>query len=345
VSIDRNLARQVKSQGLALGFDLIGVAEAVPGEDTRFLRSWLARGFAGRMEYLERRVEERVDPRLVLPGVRSAVVVGLVHAERHRAVPDGTARGQVASYAGGDDYHEVLRDRLRALEQRIGALAGRPVKSRAYVDTGPVQERALAARAGLGWIGKNTCLIHPRLGSTLLLGVVLCDLELEPDRPEPDHCGTCRACLDACPTEAFPEPGVLDATRCISYTRPIAEELRAAHGDQLFGCDLCQEVCPWNTRPKRRTPSDPLGLRARLAQREPWREPSVEWVLGLDEQSWREATRRTALRRARHRGLLRNALVVAGNAGDPKLRSAVERHATGGDALLADHARWALGRL
>lgn len=343
------LTERVVALALALGFDLAGVAPAAPTPETEFLRTWLARGYAGEMGYIGRRVEERVDPRRLLEGARSIVAVGLVY-DPGEPVDPGAPGAAVARYAGGDDYHDVLRERLRALEDGIEALHGGPVSSRSYVDTGPVQERAHAAAAGLGWIGKNTCLIHPRLGSYLFLGVVLTDLALETGAEEPDHCGSCRACLDACPTDAFPEPYVLDATRCLSYTTielrgPIEESLRAPQGDWLFGCDVCQEVCPWNLRERREVPPDPLGLRARLAPREAWVRPSLDWVLGLSEDDWRGVTRRTALRRTKHRGLLRNALVAAGNSGDATLVPLVRRHAEGDDPLLAEHARWALARL
>ncbi len=383
--------QRVKELALALGFDLAGVAAARPTPETAFLREWLARGYAGEMHYLERRAEARIDPRRVLEGARSIVVVGLVYdpgtpvdpsgrspsaseerarglanrkevgrraASRRRAkgqspgASEERARGlaKVARYAGGDDYHDVLLERLRALASALEALVGEPLRTRAYVDTGPVQERVFAALAGLGWIGKNTCLIHPRLGSYLFLGVLLTDLDLLPDARLSDHCGSCRACLDACPTGAFPEPYVMDATRCISYTTieargPVPEALRSAHGDWIFGCDICQEVCPWNRRERRRVPADPHGLRARLAPREVWKQPALAWILGLDEDAWRGATRRTALRRAKHRGLLRNALVAAGNSGDAGLAPLVRRHAQGPDRLLAEHARWALARL
>ncbi len=240
------LGDRVKALGLGLGFDLVGVARAEPTPETAYLREWLARGYAGEMHYLERRVEERVDPRRVLAGAESVIAVGLVY-DPGGPPPAPGPRGRVARYAGGDDYHEVMRDRLRALEAGLEPLAGRPVRSRGYVDTGPVQERVFAAYAGLGWIGKNTCLIHPTLGSYLFLGAVLTDLALAPDAREPDHCGSCRACLDACPTDAFAAPYQLDATRCISYWTieardAIPEDLRAAHADWVFGCDRCQEV-------------------------------------------------------------------------------------------------------
>ncbi len=233
------------------------------------------------------------------------------------------------------------------------ALAGAPVALRCYVDTGPVLERAAAARAGLGWIGKHTLLIDRALGSYLFLGVVITDLALPPDAEEPDHCGSCRACLDACPTSAFPEPYVLDATRCISYTTielrtAIPEELRAAHGDWVFGCDVCQEVCPWNGKatraPALASPENSL-LRERFAPRPALADATLAWLLALDEEAWRAATRRTALRRAKHRGLLRNALVAAGNRASSAHRVAVARHAESSDALIAEHARWALARI
>ncbi len=310
------------------------------------MRDWLARGRAGEMDWLPARFEERLDPRRVLAGAQTVIAVSLVYGPEPLEASDLP----VARYAQGEDYHDVLGDRLRAFEAGVVALVAEPVATRAYVDTGPVLEREWAARAGLGWQGKNTLLIDPARGSYLFLGVVLTDLALPPDEPEPDHCGTCRACLDACPTDAFPEPYVLDATRCLAYTTielrgAIPEPLREAQGARVFGCDVCQAVCPWNGRTGRRVPNDPLGLRARLAPRDAWKAPTLAWLLGLDENAWRAATRRSALRRARFRGLLRNALVAAGNSGDASLRPAVHRHAEGGDPLLAQHAHWALARL
>ena len=348
-SAPSELADRVKALALALGFDLAGVAPAEPTPETAYLREWLARGFAGEMGYLARRVEERVDPRRLMPGAASIVMVGLVYDPGARPAP-APGRGAVARYAGGEDYHEVMGERLRALAAALEALAGRPVASRSYVDTGPVQERVYAAHAGLGWIGTNTCLIHPRLGSYLFLGALLTDLALPPDAREPDHCGSCRACLDACPTRAFAAPYQLDATRCISYLTIEAREavpapLREAHGSLVFGCDICQEVCPWNTRERRTLPPDGAGLRARLAPRPEWVAPALAWLLDLDEDAWRSATRGTALRRAKHRGLLRNALVAAGNSGDASLLPQLRRHAESSDAMLAEHARWAIERL
>lgn len=343
------LSERAQGLALAVGFDLAGVARAEPTPESGFLREWIARGFGGEMHYLERHLEQREDPRRLLEGARSVVAVGLVYDPGRGAGP-APGTGRVARYAGGEDYHEVLWGRLRALEAGLEALVPGPVRTRSFCDTGPVQERVFAARAGLGWIGKNTCLIHPRLGSYVFLGVVLTDLALAPGEREPDHCGSCRACLDACPTQAFPEPGVLDATRCISYTTieargPIAADLRSDHGDWLFGCDVCQEVCPWNLRSRRRIPPDREGLRERLRPRAAWRQPPLQWILDLDEEAWRAATRRTALRRSKYRGLVRNALVAAGNSGRAELIPSVRRHASSDDPLIAEHARWALDQL
>ena len=354
------LEDRIRAVGQALGLDAVGFARAEPTERTRFLRTWLDHGHAGEMSYLERRAEERIDPRRVLPGARSIVVGALALPAPAAETPEtgspaptpapASSVGRIARYAGGDDYHEVLLDRLRALEAALPLLAGRAVASRSYVDTGPVAEKAAAEAAGLGWIAKNTCLIHPALGSHLMLGVILCDLALEADSAVADHCGSCRACLDACPTDAFPSPYVLDARRCLAYTtielrEAIPEALRPGQADRVFGCDVCQDVCPWNrSRPRVPLP-DPFGLRARLAQRPAWRTPSLAWLLSLDEAGFAEATRGTALRRARYRGLLRNALVAAGNVRDPALRVAVARHLEADDPMLRAHARWALDRL
>jgi epoxyqueuosine reductase len=346
------ISGRVKAVGLALGFDRVGIAAAGETPGAERLQRFVAEGFAGEMDYVPRRLEERLDPRRLLPGARSVVAVALAmpRAAGEPPTADGTAHARVARYARGDDYHEVLGERLRALASALEPLAGRPVASRTYVDTGPVQERAWAARAGLGWVGKNGCLIDRELGSHLFLGVLLTDLPLDADAPESDHCGTCRACLDACPTDAFPEPGLLDATRCLAYTTielrgAIAEPLREAQGDWVFGCDVCQDVCPWNREPRSAPPADPMGLRERLAAKPAWREPALAWLTALRPEDWRVATRRSALRRAPYRQLLRNALVAAGHSGDASLVDAVRAHAGGADPLLAEHARWALAQL
>ena len=340
------VTERIRSLGLALGFDAVGFGPAAPGPRDAFLHEWLERGYAGEMAWIGARATERADPRRVLAGARTAIAVALCYDPGEAVGADA----RVARYAGGEDYHDVMADRLRAFESAIEVAVGERPGLRSYVDTGPVLERAVAARAGLGWIGKNTLLLNPTHGSYFFLGVVLTDLPLDFDEVETDHCGSCRACLDACPTQAFPEPYVLDATRCLSYTTiehrgetPL--ELRAGQGDWVFGCDICQEVCPWNGRSGRPTPPDPLGLRARLAPRGEWRTATLAWLLALDASEWREETRRTALRRAKYAGLMRNALIAAGNSGDETLRAAIERHRESGDSVVRDAAEWALAQL
>lgn len=347
--LDATDRERAKALALALGFDLAGVAPAEPPPHAERLLEWIARGHAGEMHWLARAANERMDPRARYPEARSLLAVGLVYDPGPPPSRDG-ARALVSRYAGGEDYHAVLRERLIALGHGLAAVLERPVGFRACVDTAPLLERPIAASAGLGWIGKNTLLVHPRLGSWLFLGTLVLDVALPPDAPMADHCGSCTACLDACPTAAFPEPRVLDASRCLSYTTielrgPVPAALRDAQGAWVFGCDVCQEVCPWNRRTKRRVPGDPHGLRARLAPRPQWRAPSLDWLLQLDEEAWRAATRHTALRRAKHRFLLRNAIIAAGHAGDASLAPHLRRFADGADPLLAEHARLALERL
>ena len=344
-----SLAERVKALALALGFDRAGIAPLTTTRESAFFADWIARGHHGEMAYLARNIEKRVDPTLLFEGASCALVVALVYDSGRESVPR-PGQGRIANYAGGDDYHDVMLERLRTVGDALEPLAQRAVRWRAYVDTGPVLERVLAAHAGLGWIGKNTCLIDTELGSYFFLGVLITNLDLAPDAQRTDHCGSCRACLDACPTDAFPEPHVIDATRCLSYTTielrgAIPEPLRAGQGDWVFGCDICQQVCPWNSRSHRAIPPDGGGMRARLAPRPEWVAPTLAWLLALSEDAWRIATRRTALRRTKFRGLVRNALVAAGNARDPSLIALIERHAQGGDELLAEHARWALAQL
>ncbi len=242
------LTDSVKALALDLGFDLVTTGPATPPPHGPALRRWLEAGHAGTMGYLERRVEERLDPARVLPGARSVLCVALNYYQGE--APDPSWR-PVARYAWGRDYHDVIGPRLERLAAHLAEAAG--ARSRGYVDTGPVLERDLAARAGLGWIGKNTMLLHPRLGSWFFIGVLLTTAELAHDEPLADRCGTCRACLDACPTGAFVAPYVLDARRCMSYLTiehrgDIPHDARAGMAGWQFGCDICQDVCPWNRK-------------------------------------------------------------------------------------------------
>lgn len=334
---------RIKAEAYALGFDLAGIAPLGEMETAAAYERWVARGFAGDMGYMERGVELRRDSRRPQPGMCSAIVVAMDHGGREPA-------GPVARYARGDDYHVVMKARLRALHARLEAIAGRTVRARPYVDTGPVLERDLARQAGLGWFAKNTNLINPRLGSFFFLGALFTDLALEPDAPfEVDHCGTCTRCLDACPTHALVAPGQLDARRCLSYLTielrgAIPAEFREPLHDLLYGCDICQDVCPWNEKFARALPDEsPFAARPGVVGRDA-RTLARAW-LGLTPESYASTFRGSAMKRAKLAGLRRNAAVVLGNVGTAEdvdvLRAALEE----AEPLVREHARWALHRI
>src|SRR5262245_14740468 len=335
---------RLKERARALGFELVGIAPATPADGFDHLRAWLDRDFAGGMTYMDRQVEARRHPASILPAVRSVVMVGVNYHCRPRADDcENPEMGRVASYALGADYHDVLRGKLNELLAWVQAeVPG--TQGRGVVDTAPLLERDFARRAGLGWFGKNTMLINKRLGSFFFLGALLLDLALQSDAPfDANHCGTCTACLDACPTQAFAGPYQLDARKCISYLTielrgPTPEELRPGIGAWLFGCDVCQDVCPWNRKA-------PLGA-------EPALQPSDDLIaidpaelLGLDEAEFRRRFRGTALWRAKRRGLLRNAALVLGNRGDAQAVPALERALSDVDPVVRDAAHWALENL
>ncbi|HXH06395.1 MAG TPA: tRNA epoxyqueuosine(34) reductase QueG, partial [Vicinamibacterales bacterium] len=313
----------VKQAALARGFDLCGIAPAEPLPEGRALEAWLARGFHGTMAYMARTVERRRDVLAYVPGARAVIVLGtLYHTARPASLERTGPEALVSRYAWGRDYHEVIRARLEALVDWMRAEAGEPFDARVAVDTAPVLERAYAQRAGLGWAGKNTCLINPRLGSWLFLSEIICSLPLEPDDPEVDRCGACRLCLDACPTGAFADERVLDATRCISYLTielkgAIPEPLRPAIGTHVFGCDICQEVCPWNAAaPVSEAPEwQPRAELDGTALVDLWRRSDAELSALL---------RDSALARAGLRGLRRNLAVALGNTADPAAAAALE---------------------
>src|SRR5438067_10185165 len=247
---------QIKVRARELGFDACGIAPAANHPELTFFREWLDRGYAGEMAYLRRSAERRADVRNVVPSARSVVALATVYnTDRPYSTECMDPRqAQIARYAWGEDYHDVLGARLDALLDWMRRESPVPFDARAYVDTGPVQERVYAQHAGIGWIGKNTCLIHPELGSWIFLAEIICSLDLDVDAPSLDQCGTCTLCLDACPTQALVGPGVLDSTRCISYLtielrEDIPASLRSAIGTHVYGCDVCQEVCPWNAMP------------------------------------------------------------------------------------------------
>jgi epoxyqueuosine reductase len=327
---------RLKQRARELGFELVGIARAGPADDFTHLRRWLEQGFAGAMTYMDRQAEARQHPASILANVRSVVMVGL----NYKTAPHPHGPGRIAQYALGDDYHDVLRGKLNELLAWVQAESP-GTQGRGVVDTAPLLERDFARRAGLGWIGKNTLLINRRLGSFHFLGALLLDLELTADEPfATDHCGSCTRCLEACPTHAFVAPHQLDARRCISYLTielrgPIPEELRPDVGDWLFGCDVCQDVCPWNRKA-------PLGS---VAAREDVLGLDALEALTLSEEEFRRRFRGTALWRTKRRGLVRNAAIVAANTSDARAVPALERLCDDPDAIVADAARCALARI
>jgi len=337
------LTADLKQHALALGFDAVGICGARPSSHAGFYQRWLELGYAGEMAYLVRRSDERRDPRSLLPGCRSVVVVGL-NSYLPDEGPPAPGYGFIARYARRDDYHDLMKQRLLALLGWLASRTSQPTASlgRAYVDTAPLLERELAAQAGLGWIGSNCCLISPRFGSWLLLGELLLEIELQPDEPRPDpRCGTCTRCLDACPTGALVAPHLLDARRCLAYLTielkaAIPEDLRPLFGSTIYGCDLCQEVCPWNQRFSQAS-SDPA-----FAPRPGLVNPSLLELMALDEEAYRQRFQTTPMMRSKRRGLLRNVAVALGNWGHPDARPALQRALNDPDPLLREHTTWAL---
>jgi epoxyqueuosine reductase len=341
----RGLSQWIKATALEVGFAAAGITTPDPPPHLDVFRAWIEAGRHGEMEYLSRpsAMAKRADPRALLPGCRSILVVAADYTPP--APVSASPPPHIAAYAAGKDYHDVLVGRLRQLASEIEQLLGRTVAWLAITDSAPLLERDLAQRAGLGWIGKNTCLIHPRRGSYLLLAELLLDLELEPDAPfAADRCGTCTRCLEACPTECILPDRTLDASRCISYWNielrgPLPRPARQALGGWVFGCDICQDVCPWNVR---------FAAPTEDGEFRPGAVPlpsTVEGFLGLGPAEYRRRLGESPLRRAKHVGLLRNAAVVAGNlrreAAVPALGNLLDHS----QPDVRSHAAWALGRL
>lgn len=328
----------IKSQAYALGFDLVGITSLGEVETHASFQDWLAAGHAGEMHYLERGAEKRSDTRNPFAAVSSAIVVGLDYGGQ-------TPAGPIARYARSDDYHEIMIEKLNELHAWLGMQEGRPINGKAYVDTGPILERDLARKAGLGWFGKNTMLVNQKSGSFFFIGTLLVDLELAADTPfQADRCGTCTRCIDACPTGALESPRVLNATKCISYLTielrgAIPAGLRESMGDLVYGCDICQDVCPWNVSFSRESAPQMLNPRADLER------PDLRELLALDDESFRTNFRKSPIKRTKRRGLARNVAVAMGNSGNIDYIPDLERAANDPDSLVSEHAGWALNKL
>jgi epoxyqueuosine reductase len=331
--------RDIRDLAALCGFELAGVAAALPHPDAVRYDDWVSRGLAGRMGYLtDHRAAIRADPRRLLPSARSIVCVGKLYngPEPYSTRFNRSELAWISRYAWGDDYHDILRAGL----ERLAAMLGPDHEWRVCVDTAPLLERSYARQAGLGWIGKNTCLINEPLGSWFFLGELLTSLELAPDSPPPDRCGTCTRCIDACPTDAL-TPYELDATRCISYLTielrgPIPEEHRRGVGRHVFGCDICQDVCPWNGRA-------PVTADASLAPRE--FAPPLEKLAALSEPEFREMFRGSPVKRTKYTGFLRNVATAMGNSRDAKFQPVLQHLASSNDEIVRDTALWSLSRV
>jgi epoxyqueuosine reductase len=392
VMLDAAITRRLSEQARAIGFDLCGVAPVSEFEEPKHLPDWLARGYAGEMRYLHDPRRKNLEK--ALPGARCVIVCAMNYntslsystsafkptspdeeaRNNNTSAAANSPRGWISRYAWGDDYHDVLKGKLDELVAWMRGEFGGDFRTRAYVDTGPVLERVAAKYAGLGWLAKNTCLINQQLGSWLFLGAILTDLDFAPTlagdgAPPRDLCGTCTRCIDACPTDAFVEPYILDARRCISYLTielrgPIPAEFRPEMGPMVFGCDICQDVCPWNRKaPATSLPefqprkfasnkSASADAESNAAENNSLFRPPLEWLISLGEDDFRQAFRGSPIKRAKWRGLLRNACVSVGNSGimpaNPaylRIMQRLEQLAHSADTLLAEHAQWALERL
>ncbi len=304
----------IKAKAQELGFDACGIAPAAAHPELAFFRDWLDRGYAGEMAYLARSADRRADVRRVLPSAQTVIVTATnYNTNRPYSTECADAgRAQIARYAWGDDYHDVIGARLDALVVWMRAESSAPFEARAYVDTGPVQERVYAQHGGVGWIGKNTCVIHPQLGSWIFLAEIICSLPLDVDAPALDQCGTCTLCLEACPTNALVAPGVLDSNRCISYLTielrgDVPGALQPAIGSHVYGCDICQEVCPWNAMAPR---SDDPAWQPRRA----WDRVDLTTLSQTTDAELAAALTGSAMRRTKAHGLRRNVAIARANA-------------------------------
>ncbi len=339
-----DLKQELARQARALGFDCIGVSDPdAVAEAARHFREFLDAGAHGDMEWLATNPERRTDPRVLWPGVRSVIMLGVNYGpdENPLAILQRRTHGAISVYAQGDDYHDLVKKRLKALARWLVGATGREVK--VFVDTAAVMEKPLAQAAGLGWQGKHTNLVSRQFGSWLFLGAIFTASDLPRDETETDHCGSCRACLDICPTSAFPAPYKLDARRCISYLtieskRPIPPEFRKAIGNRIYGCDDCLAACPWNKFAQ-------AGREAKLAAREDLRAPELADLARLDDPAFRTRFTKSPVKRIGRDRFIRNVLIAIGNANDPALAVEAERLLADTSALVRGAAVWALSQL
>ena len=390
--VNASVTNWISERAIQLGFAMAGVARAEKFPELANQQEWLARGYAGEMKYLSD--ARRSDPEAALPGVRSVIVCALSYNTEHARTAQALAdlsdatdttgpRGWISRYAWGDDYHEILREKLELMLDALRVQYPQPFEARIYADTGPINERVLARHARLGWLGKNTLLLNERIGSFFFLGVILTTLDLQPTlgnsaAPPADRCGTCRKCIDACPTDALVEPYVMDARKCISYLTielrgAIPEQFREPMGQHIFGCDICQDVCPWNRhapvtyvkefQPRSFSHATAPTLASREekefsligkngAPRETLLSPRLEWLASLSQNDFTEMFRGSPIKRTKWRGLIRNACVALGNsklpgdlAASERISSLLTQLAASADPVISESAQWAISRI
>jgi epoxyqueuosine reductase len=345
--VDHDFADLIKSAAADAGFELCGITPVCEFPELARFPEWIAEGHAGEMKYLESRNEagelRRASVKSMFPWARSVIVCAINYNTAH---PYSTqintpGHGWISRYAWSrEDYHDSVLRRLREVEDNLKHTVGDDsIETRSYVDTGPIVERVYAKYAGVGWLGKNTCLINQKIGSWLFLGVIITSLELTPDLPAPDRCGSCTRCIDACPTQAFIAPHQLDSNKCISYLTiekrgAISEELSTGMGHHIFGCDICQDVCPWNRKA-------PATEKPEFQPREGLVNPALDWLAEISEEEFREKFRGSPIKRAKRKGLRRNALIAIGNGGDRSHIPLVTRALEDPDPAVSDAAKWA----
>jgi len=360
----KHISEVAKRAAQEAGFELCGVVSLRgPGfPELDYFPAWIEAGYAGEMEYLKARNErgefKRASLEAAAPWARSVVVCAINYntAQPYSTeVAHNKTRSWIARYAwSAEDYHDAVLRKLRQVEARIRSAAendgAAEITTRCYVDTGPVVERVYAKYAGVGWIGKNTCILNEKWGSWIFLGVILTSLELEPDLPVEDRCGSCTRCIDACPTGALVKPYKLDATRCISYLTiekrgTIPEEMRAGMGNHIFGCDICQDVCPWNGGATKRSPKAPATKAAEFQPRAGLVNPEIEQIAAMSREDFQKSFRGSPIKRAKYSGLRRNAAIAMGNSGESSFLPRLRKLAEDPDTEVAEHARWAIGKI
>jgi len=340
-----NISKSIKEKALEIGFDLVGISSVGSFPENQFYKEWLARGFAGEMKYMEKEPEKREKVSGVLPEAKAVICCGLnYNTDYPYSIRENDGRkGWISRYAWGDDYHKVIKDKLLLLLEFIKRISTEETKARIYVDTGPVLDRVYGRYSGMGWFGKNTCIINQKIGSWIFIGEIVTNLELECDNPVTDRCGTCTRCIDSCPTGAILEPYVLDSRLCISYLtielqEKISVELRDRIGNNVFGCDICQDVCPWNRKAKATNESS-------FQPRDGLYNPELSSLVKLSDEDFRRIFKGNPVKRARRKGFLKNILVVMGNSGSKEFIPDIKEYLNDEDPIVRAHAAWALSKL